>query len=72
MERTALSRLLRSANWENRAVDEGGRLLVGGSRVEGTGSFLEPTLLTDVPLSARIAHEEDFRAGGCRLPGGFR
>lgn len=42
------------------AVDEGGRLLVGGSRVEGTGSFFEPTLLIDVPLSARIAHEEIF------------
>lgn len=42
------------------AVDEGGRLLVGGSRVEGTGSFFEPTLLIDVPLSSRIAREEIF------------
>ncbi len=42
------------------AVDEGGRLLVGGSRVEGAGSFFEPTLLIDVPLSARIAREEIF------------
>lgn len=42
------------------AVDEGGRLLVGGSRVEGIGSFFEPTLLIDVPLSAHIAREEIF------------
>lgn len=42
------------------AVDEGGRLLVGGSRVERDGSFFEPALLIDVPLSARIAREEIF------------
>ncbi|NUR07356.1 MAG: NAD-dependent succinate-semialdehyde dehydrogenase, partial [Nocardioidaceae bacterium] len=42
------------------AVDEGGRVLVGGSRPEGAGFYYDPTVLTDVPPSAAILREEIF------------
>ncbi|MES0884581.1 NAD-dependent succinate-semialdehyde dehydrogenase [Roseibium sp. SCP14] len=40
------------------ATGKGARVLTGGKRMEGT--FFEPTLLTDVPTSAKISHEETF------------
>jgi succinate-semialdehyde dehydrogenase/glutarate-semialdehyde dehydrogenase len=42
------------------AVDRGARLLAGGRRIGNEGWFFEPTLLADVPLSARIMNEEPF------------
>lgn len=44
------------------ARDRGARLLAGGSRPAhlNRGHFLEPTVLADVPDSARIMHEEPF------------
>ena len=42
------------------AVDRGARLLAGGRRIRNEGWFFEPTLLADVPLSARIMNEEPF------------
>ena len=42
------------------AVSRGARSLVGGSAPEGPGHFYPPTVLVDVPLSARITHEEIF------------
>lgn len=42
------------------AVVRGSQVVVGGSAVEGPGSFFEPTVLTDVPFGARILHEEVF------------
>lgn len=42
------------------ALDHGARLLTGGARHGNTGFFFEPTVLADVPLSARIMQEEPF------------
>ncbi|MFJ3485474.1 NAD-dependent succinate-semialdehyde dehydrogenase [Pseudomonas sp. NPDC090202] len=38
----------------------GARLLTGGKRIAGAGFFFEPTVLADVPMTARIMHEEPF------------
>lgn len=42
------------------AVDHGGRVLTGASAPDGAGYYYRPTVLTDVPSSARIFHEEVF------------
>jgi len=42
------------------AVGKGAKLRTGGKRIGNTGNFFEPTVLTDVPLDARIMNEEPF------------
>ncbi|MBJ7328478.1 MAG: NAD-dependent succinate-semialdehyde dehydrogenase [Solirubrobacteraceae bacterium] len=42
------------------AVGHGAKLLCGGRRVDGGGYFYEPTVLADVPPSARVFAEEIF------------
>lgn len=42
------------------ALARGARLACGGRRLPGPGYFFEPTVLTDVPESARILREEPF------------
>lgn len=42
------------------AVDKGARLLTGGRRIGNTGWFYAPTVLADVPVTARIMNEEPF------------
>ncbi len=42
------------------AVARGARVLTGGKRIEGAGFFFEPTVLADVPMDARVMHEEPF------------
>jgi succinate-semialdehyde dehydrogenase/glutarate-semialdehyde dehydrogenase len=42
------------------AVAKGATALVGGSRVDGTGYFFEPTVLGGVPADARVLKEEIF------------
>lgn len=42
------------------AVDCGGQLVLGGRPGENRGHFYEPTILANVPLSARIMSEEPF------------
>jgi succinate-semialdehyde dehydrogenase/glutarate-semialdehyde dehydrogenase len=42
------------------AVDAGARVVVGGTPPEGPGYFYPPTVLTGVPSSARVCHEEIF------------
>ena len=42
------------------AVAKGARLLVGGSRPEGTGNYYTPTLLADVTGEMLISREETF------------
>jgi len=42
------------------AVDKGATLATGGRRIGNEGYFFEPTVLTNVPLTARIMHEEPF------------
>ena len=42
------------------ATAEGARLRTGGKRIGNRGNFFEPTVFTEVPLSARIMNEEPF------------
>lgn len=42
------------------AVSTGGEIVLGGTRVANSGSFFEPTLIQNVPESAKIMIEEPF------------
>ena len=42
------------------AMGKGAKLLLGGKRIGTEGYFFEPTVLTEVPMSARILQEEPF------------
>ncbi len=42
------------------AVSRGAILVAGGHRIEGAGSFYEPTVVSGVPLGAEILREEIF------------
>lgn len=42
------------------ALEHGGKLETGGRRIGNSGNFFEPTVLTNVPVSARIMNEEPF------------
>jgi succinate-semialdehyde dehydrogenase / glutarate-semialdehyde dehydrogenase len=42
------------------ASDKGARVVTGGERIGNQGNFFEPTVLTEVPESARIMNEEPF------------
>jgi succinate-semialdehyde dehydrogenase/glutarate-semialdehyde dehydrogenase len=42
------------------AQAHGARLATGGRRIGNEGWFFEPTVLADVPVSARIMNEEPF------------
>ena len=42
------------------AVSRGAKVLCGGENPAGTGFFYPPTVLTDVPADADMAHEEIF------------
>jgi len=44
----------------NKGIAEGGRLLAGGTKAEGEGYFIRPTLIADVDPQATIAQEEIF------------
>ncbi|HZT52064.1 MAG TPA: aldehyde dehydrogenase family protein, partial [Stellaceae bacterium] len=42
------------------AVAKGAKIQTGGKRIGNKGFFFEPTVMTDVPLDARIMNEEPF------------
>jgi len=42
------------------AVSHGAKLRTGGKRIGNKGFFFEPTVISDVPTSARIMNEEPF------------
>ncbi len=42
------------------AVSHGGKVATGGKRIGNQGNFFEPTVLADVPETARIMNEEPF------------
>lgn len=44
----------------NDATAQGARLMLGGERLGNKGYFFAPTVLADVPVTARIMHEEPF------------
>jgi succinate-semialdehyde dehydrogenase / glutarate-semialdehyde dehydrogenase len=51
---TAMAELLQDA------VQQGASVLAGGERIGQTGNFWQPTILADVPTSARIFNDEPF------------
>jgi succinate-semialdehyde dehydrogenase / glutarate-semialdehyde dehydrogenase len=42
------------------ALAQGAKLRTGGKRIGNKGFFFEPTVVTDVPISARVMNEEPF------------
>ncbi|MEK5446033.1 aldehyde dehydrogenase [Paenibacillus sp. FSL R7-0331] len=44
----------------DRAVEEGAKVLLGGKKVEGTGSFFEPTVIADATNKMEIVQDEIF------------
>jgi succinate-semialdehyde dehydrogenase/glutarate-semialdehyde dehydrogenase len=42
------------------AIQKGATVRTGGNRIGNKGNFFEPTVLTDVPMNARVMHEEPF------------
>ncbi|MGK2859582.1 MAG: NAD-dependent succinate-semialdehyde dehydrogenase [Thermoanaerobaculia bacterium] len=48
------------AGYVDDAVSCGAKLLCGGKRIEGPGNFYPPTVLSEVPSTAKIATEEVF------------
>lgn len=42
------------------AVQHGGKVKTGGKRIGNKGNFFEPTVLTDVPLDAKVQNDEPF------------
>lgn len=42
------------------AQDKGAKVAAGGKRIGNEGNFFQPTVLTDVPETARIMNEEPF------------
>ncbi|MET0365963.1 MAG: NAD-dependent succinate-semialdehyde dehydrogenase [Sphingobium sp.] len=53
-------RLAAMAEFQQDAVDKGAKLLIGGGRIGDVGNFWSPTILTDVPLNARLFNDEPF------------
>ena len=42
------------------ARQKGATVRTGGNRIGNKGNFFEPTVLTDIPMEARVLHEEPF------------
>ena len=42
------------------AISKGARVVLGGKRIEGAGTFFAPTILTGVDRSMKVAREETF------------
>lgn len=50
------------------AVQHGGTVRTGGSRIGNKGNFYQPTVLTDVPTDARVMNEEPFGPLAIMMP----
>ena len=53
-------RLAAMAEFHEDAVARGATVLAGGERIGDAGNFWQPTVLTDVPLEARLFNDEPF------------
>ena len=53
-------RLTAMAEFTQDAVEKGATVAHGGERMGDTGNFWHPTILTDVPLNARVFNDEPF------------
>ena len=54
------SQLERVTSFVEDAESKGAKILTGGKRPSIKGYFFEPTVLVDVPVTARLLHEEPF------------
>ncbi|WP_395689294.1 NAD-dependent succinate-semialdehyde dehydrogenase [Caenimonas koreensis] len=53
-------RLTAMAEFTQDAVKSGATVALGGERIGSTGNFWQPTILTDVPLQAKVFNDEPF------------
>eukprot|EP01036_Dinobryon_divergens_P046180 gene46180-61756_t len=53
-------RVTAMAEFTKDAVERGATLATGGQRIGEAGNFWQPTILTDVPLDARVFNDEPF------------
>jgi succinate-semialdehyde dehydrogenase/glutarate-semialdehyde dehydrogenase len=53
-------RLSAMADLTRDAVERGANLLAGGERIGEVGNFFQPTILADVPTSAKVFNDEPF------------
>ena len=53
-------RLTAMAEFTQDAVKHGATVMSGGARIGDTGNFWQPTILSDVPLEARVFNDEPF------------
>jgi succinate-semialdehyde dehydrogenase/glutarate-semialdehyde dehydrogenase len=53
-------RLVAMQQFTEDAVQRGATVAAGGERIGGSGNFFAPTVLTEVPLDARVFNEEPF------------
>jgi succinate-semialdehyde dehydrogenase/glutarate-semialdehyde dehydrogenase len=53
-------RLTAMAEFHEDAVKKGAQVLTGGKRIGDAGNFWEPTVLSDVPLEAKVFNDEPF------------
>lgn len=53
-------RVTAMAEFTKDAVERGATLATGGERIGDEGNFWRPTILTDVPLEARVFNDEPF------------
>jgi succinate-semialdehyde dehydrogenase/glutarate-semialdehyde dehydrogenase len=53
-------RVTAMAEFTQDAVQRGATLATGGERIGDEGNFWRPTILTDVPLEARVFNDEPF------------
>lgn len=53
-------RLTAMAEFTQDAVQHGAQVAHGGGRIGESGNFWQPTVLTDVPLNARVFNDEPF------------
>jgi succinate-semialdehyde dehydrogenase/glutarate-semialdehyde dehydrogenase len=53
-------RLTAMAEFTKDAVQRGATVLAGGERIGEAGNFWQPTVLTDVPLDAKVFNDEPF------------
>ncbi|MGE0098253.1 MAG: NAD-dependent succinate-semialdehyde dehydrogenase [Hydrogenophaga sp.] len=53
-------RVTAMAEFTKDAVERGATLATGGERIGDQGNFWRPTILTDVPLNARVFNDEPF------------
>ncbi len=50
------------------SIEQGARILYGGNKINGQGSFYEPTVLTDVKPGMAVYHEETFGPVSAIIP----